>query len=309
MEQYSYTTIIKYRYNDEERENTYYYCSNNYNSPTEQEISMIKEYLLIEDDDFNITDTIANDFNEDEYLSDGIHYCLHAKEISNDYIDAQLAYIEFQKGTLSDEDKKEIAQSILKDLKEKHNNKILRAHFKHININTLNKLFRLIEKEIDPQQDIIKQLQGIVNPKHYDKILLQITTAEYVRTVKSYLDKMAHCYNIKEEKLSYRIAILMMNFLDNCNLLLPSIKGNINLGFKLLSDYYEIKAPTFRRDKLYEYKDKKKTEKSLYKTIKNEHMEFWELLKDPPKRIKEDKDKEEKEEKNKELNFQDIFKI
>lgn len=279
MKQYSYTTIIKYRYNDEEKENTYYYCSDDYYSPTEQEIIVIKESLSIEEDDFNIIGSIANDFNEDEYLSDGIHYCLHAKDISDDYIDAQLAYIEFQKENLSEEDKKGIIQSILNDLKEKHNNKILKLHFKYINLNTLGKLLRLIGKEIDSQQDIIKQLQTLVNSKYYDKILLQMTSAEYVRTVKSYLDRMAHYYNIKEEKLSYRIAILMMNFLDACNQLSPSIKGNINLGFKLLSEYYEIKTPTFRRDKLFEYKDKKDPKKPLYKTIKNEHMEFWELLK------------------------------
>lgn len=283
MEQYSYTTIIKYRYNDEERENTYYYCSNNYNSPTEQEISMIKESLLIEEDDFNITNSIANDFNEDEYLSDGIHYCLHAKDISDDYIDAQLAYIEFQKENLSEEDKKGIIQSILNDLKERRNNKILKVHFKYINLNTLGKLLRLIGKEIDSQQDIIKQLQTLVNSKYYDKILLQMTSAEYARTVKSYLDRMAHYYNIKEEKLLYRRAILMMNFLDDCNLLLPSIRKNINLGFKLLSDYYEITTPTFRRDKLFEYKDKKDPKKLLHESIKKEHMEFWELLKWPHK--------------------------
>ena len=281
MKLYGYTTVFRYVYENESIENFYYFCTDEY-MPSDKEADEIKEDLEIGDNDtFEMFGHTANDFNGDDYLSDRLISALTVEDTPKEYADLQLAYITTQH--IDKEDKIGIIKSLIKLYQQKCNFKQFRKMYK-VNLYALNRLlYALDEKEEikSTRRDfVVKQLRGILGcNKDKNNIILQLTEKKNVKIVKSYLDRLDGCYNIKNETSQYRVGILIMLFLNRCKILLPRVQNNLSLGTSLIAEYYNIEAPTYRKDKLDKYIDKNNPSKPLAETIIQEHYEFWEILK------------------------------
>lgn len=279
MELYEYTTAFRYVYENEGKEYFFYHCSNEY-MPSDREVEEIKEDLEIGDNDiFEMFGQTANDFNGDDYLSDRLRYALTTEDTPKEYVDLQLAYITTQ--YIDKEDKIGIIKSLIKLYQQKCNFKEFRKMYK-VNLYALNKLlYALDEKEEikSTRRDfVVKHLRHILGYDN-DEVVLKLTSKENVRAVKHYLDKIEQLYKIKEETSQYRIGIIIMLFIERCNLLLPTIQSNLSVASSLIAEYYGIEAPTYRRNILYKRIDKDNPSQLLYKNILHEQEEFWNLLK------------------------------
>lgn len=278
MKQYGYTTVFRFVYKNEPTENFYYHCSDDY-MPSDEEINEIKEDLEIGDNDtFELFGQTANDFNMDDYLSDRLRLALTREDTPHEYADLQLAYI--AKQLIEKDDKVGIIKSLIMLFQEKCEFKQFREMYK-VNLYTLNRLLYTIGEETEIQtnrRDMVvnqlKQVLGRIN----DEILLKLTTKENIRAVRHYLVKLQQLYGITEEKSKYRIAIILMLFIDHCKLLLPSMKGNLSIASTLIAEYYGIEPPKYRRNALYTYKDKNNPSEPMYMTILQEQEPFWNML-------------------------------
>lgn len=279
MKLYGYTTVFRYVYENENIENFYYFCSDEY-MPSDKEVDEIKGDLEISDNDtFELFGHTANDFNGDNYLSDRLRFALTTEDAPKEYVDLQLAYITTQ--YIDKEDKIGIIKSLIKLYQQKCNFKQFRKMYK-VNLYALNGLlYALDEKEEikSIRRDfVVKQLKHILGYNN-DEVLLKLTSKEHVRVVKHYLDKLEQLYKIKEETSQYKIGIVFMLFIERCNLLLPTIQGKLSVASNFIAEYYGIEAPTYRRNVLYGYIDKNNPSKPLYKNILHEQEEFWNMLK------------------------------
>lgn len=279
MKLHSYTTVYRYIYEDENIENFYYFCSDEY-MPSEKEINEVKCNLEITDNDkFELFGHTANDFNQDTYLSDNLRLALTTQNTPQKYADLQLSYISTQ--NINKEDKIEIIKSLIKLYQEKCDFKQFRNIYK-VNLYTLNRLLNTLDEKDEiksTRRDLIVNQLKLILGYNNDEILLKLTYKENTKIIKHYLDKLEHLYNIKEETSQYRIAIILMLFIERCNLLLPTIQGKLSVASNLIAKYYGIKAPTYRRNVLYNFVDKNNPSKPLYKNIIHEQEEFWEKLK------------------------------
>lgn len=279
MKLYGYTTVFRYVYENEDIEDFYYFCTDEY-MPSNREIDEVKDDLEIGcNDTFELFGHTANDFNGDKFLSDNARFVLTAEDAPHEYVDLQLAYITTQH--IEKEDKIRIINSLIKLYQKKCYFKQYRKMYK-VNLYALNSLLYTLgenEKIKTTRKDfVVKQLKLILGHNN-DEVLLKLTSKENVRAVKKNLDKLEQLYKIKEEASQYRVGIILMLFIDRCNLLLPTIQGKLSVASNFIAEYYGIKAPTYRRNILYKYIDKSNPSKPLYKNIIHEQEEFWDTLK------------------------------
>lgn len=279
MKLYGYTTVFRYVFENENIDNFYYFCSDEY-MPSDKEVDEIKEDLEISDNDtFELFGHTANDFNGDNYLSDRLKYALATEDTPQEYVDLQLAYITTQH--IDREDKIGIIKSLIELYQQKCNFKQFRKMYK-VNLYALNRLLYVLDEKVEIKSTrrdfVVKQLRHILGYNN-DEVLLKLAAPQNVKVVKHYLDKLEQLYKIKEETSQYRVGIILMLFIDRCKLLLPTIQEKLSVASKFIAEYYGIEAPTYRRNVLYGYIDKNNPPNPLYKNILHEQEEFWNMLK------------------------------
>lgn len=271
MEQYGYTYIIRYKYNEEDGYRQDFYCTNNYELAIDSQ--ELIDYFNIEDGDIiEIVYQIANDFNSNDYLSDGAIYCLN-RNLNSEFVDTQMAYISFVISNLYGDERtdyiRNIVTALLKELKRKSINKY-----------AISTILRLLGKDFEANRGTFEQLELIIKMMDegwLDDILSKLAPLHKKKQLKYQLDKLDKYYHIQSETSQRRVGILMLVFSEYTTLMYDSIKGNLSELTRLLSDYYKISPPKYRVNDLREYIDPN-THKNLYKTIKNEHIEFWDNL-------------------------------
>ena len=248
--------------------------------PSDKKVDEIKEDLEINDNDtFELFGHTANDFNGDDYLSDRLQYALTTEDTPKEYVDLQLAYITTQ--YINKEDKIGIIKSLIELYQQKCNFKQFRKMYK-VNLYALNRLLYVLDEKVEIKSTrrdfVVKQLRHILGYNN-DEVLLKLAAPQNVKVVKHYLNKLEQLYKIKEETSQYRVGIILMLFIERCNLLLPTIQGKLSVASNLIAEYYGIESPTYRRNVLYGYIDKNNPSNPLYKNIIHEQEEFWNMLK------------------------------
>lgn len=276
---YDYTYIIRYRYSEEADSRIGYYCNNTYDFyPTDSELV---DFFNIEDgDEIEILSQVANDFNNDEILSDAVISLLNGTSTLNEeeYIDECLGYIKYISETLYAEElqcyKSEVMKSVLLFMGD------LRKQSAIVEI-TIKRLFKLFGIERDENISIRKQIEQIANPKTDNEILLKLAEPQDIRLLRRHLDWMGRLFNIKEEKSRYMVGVVFLLFSERCKLLLPSVRYNMTKCFGLLADYYGIESPTYRQNDLrtHEIEVKGGRRKKLYDVILGRNGDFWQAIK------------------------------
>lgn len=266
---FDYTYIIRYRYSEENEFRQDFYSTNNPDlTPTSQEL--IDYFYLTTDDEADIEYQLANNFNSGCYLSDGLIFSLNKKELDKELTDTYIAYIKFVVENMPKDDleqyKKEVIRNILEVMQRKN-----------INTYAIEKILNYLGLDYDENIGIISQLNLILDADYRNNILLELTYPHKINQLRYQLEKMDKFYKVRSEKSQYRIGVLMLKFTDYTDLLYPKIKGKLSTTLRLLSEYYGIKEPTFRKSQLTGYKDPK-TGENLYNTIINEHITFWDNL-------------------------------
>ncbi|MBQ8192048.1 MAG: hypothetical protein IJZ45_09875 [Bacteroidaceae bacterium] len=266
---FDYTYIIRYRYSEENEYQQDFYCTSNPNlASTSKELF---DYFSFEDgDDIEIEHQIANDFNNGDYLSDSVVYCLNKKDLDKELVNAYIAYIKFTIERLTKDNIEQYQKCVIKDILDNLQRKC-------INIYAISQIIKILGCDYDENTGAILQLRQLLDADYRNNLLSQLAPPYKTKQLRYHLDKMDKVYNIKSEKSQYRIGVLMLVFSEYTELLYPNISGNLSTLLRLLSDYYGIDAPTFRKKQLKDYIDPK-TGKNLYGTIKKEHISFWDNL-------------------------------
>lgn len=272
---YDYTYIIRYRYSEEDNSRIGYYCNDTYDFyPTDSELV---GFFNIEDgDEIEILSQVANDFNNDEILSDAVISLLNGTSTLNEeeYIDECLGYIAYISETLYGEErecyKRDVMKSVLLFMGD------MRKQNAIVEI-TIKRLFKLFAIERIENISIRKQIEQIADPKTKNEILLQLAEPQDIRPLKGKLDWMGRLYNFKEEKSRYMIGVVFLLFSDKCSLLLPSVRYNMTKCFGLLADYYGIEPPTYRQNDLrtYEIEVKGGRRQKLMDVVLGRNGDFW----------------------------------
>lgn len=276
---YDYTYIIRYRYSEEDNSRIGYYCNNTYDFyPTDSEL---EGFFNIEDgDEIKILGQVANDFNNDEILSDAVIFLIKGTSTLNEeeYIDECLGYIKFISETLYSEErecyKSEVMKSVLLFMGD------LRKQCAIVE-STIKRLFKLFGIERDENISIRKQIEQIANPKADNEILLKLAEPQDIRLLRRHLDWMGRLFNIKEEKSRYMVGVVFLLFSERCKLLLPTVRYNMTKCFGLLADYFGIEPPTYRQNDLrtYEIEVKGGRRKKLYDVVLGRNGDFWQAIK------------------------------
>ena len=276
--QYEYTHIIHYKYSDENKQRTYYYCNDSY-SLSDSDIDIIKGELFIENnDEFVVDEYIGNDFNFDDYLSDPIICSLNAKCLRDNYVKPYCAYIQQiycnSYGNVRIEYQRLIASSILKHIKAKDINKSFVTY-----------VLDCVGLQLQEKGGVMAQLRLIANPPSDNTILKQLAMPSNITVLKHYLNRMDEIFSFKTEPSQLKIATVFYVFMERTELLRSEVVGKFDTVNRLLSDFYKIPKPTQRRGDVIAYLEKNYPppkgckKKSTLVFQENEHVKFWNSLK------------------------------
>lgn len=280
IKQYEWTYIVRYKYHEDKSDFIDYYCFDSDDIPSDEKL---KEHFYIEEgDEFEILYQWANDFNEDDVLSDGVIWLLQGKSDLDDiqYAKYNTLYISY------------IAYHVYGDERKQYQRDVLASVLKYMDLRKQNsmtkyivlEIFRIFDIEKDSSLNLRKQIELILEPKANDEILSKLVKVDYVKAMRKHLDRLGEEYQLSEEKSKYRIGVIFLRFFYECTVWQPSFY-NEDKTIRKYSEYMRLMAKYFglddeikyREDKLKQYKPYG-VARPLYSTIKAEHYDVWMTL-------------------------------